>query len=216
MALHCVEVPTEGSAMKISQPKDLGTLVRSRRQQLGLSQTDVAERAGTTRQWLSRFEQGHSDVSLGNAFAILRALGIELGEYVDPATLAVKEPDKARVADLPTVHNVQDEEGTAPQPVSQGDRLRLLRERDALSGLKGWGSKAKPPTPKAEAMPAQPLSTNGASALNTDQAERSDDLDAPNVNDVEVQRAQSTQGGPKYSIDADIARIAKSSLFKRN
>jgi HTH-type transcriptional regulator/antitoxin HipB len=172
--------------MKITQPKELGVLVRTRRQQLGLSQSDVAERAGTTRQWLSRFEQGHSDVSLGNAFAILKVLELELGEYIDPATIAAPQPDTAR-----------------------------LRERDALSGLKGWGTKTKPAQSTAAFTARAPRSSEEpeTGAHGDEHGALPEDSSGKGAAD---QLTQSPQGGPKYSIDADIARIAKSSLFKRS
>lgn len=203
--------------MKITQPKELGVLVRIRRQQLGLSQSDVAERAGTTRQWLSRFEQGHSDVSLGNAFAILKVLELELGEYIDPATIAAPQPDTARTtvqpsASAPSVHS----EDLAPSAaVSQGDRLRRLRERDALSGLKGWGTKTKPAQSTAALTARAPRSSEGpeTGAHGDEHGALPEDSSGKGAAD---QLTQSPQGGPKYSIDADIARIAKSSLFKRS
>ncbi|MFD2839560.1 helix-turn-helix domain-containing protein [Populibacterium corticicola] len=201
--------------MKITQPKELGVLVRTRRQQLGLSQSDVAERAGTTRQWLSRFEQGHSDVSLGNAFAILKVLELELGEYIDPATIAAPQPDTARTTVQPSASSVHSEDLTPSAAVSQGDRLRRLRERDALSGLKGWGTKTKPAQSTAALTARAPRSSEEpeTGAHGDEHGALPEDSSGNGAAD---QLTQSPQGGPKYSIDADIARIAKSSLFKRS
>jgi transcriptional regulator with XRE-family HTH domain len=42
--------------MLISNPVDIGAVVRQRRIDLNMSQTELAERIATTRQWMSRFE----------------------------------------------------------------------------------------------------------------------------------------------------------------
>ena len=62
--------------MLISNPIDVGAVVRQRRIDLGMSQTELAERIDTTRQWMSRFEQGKADVTLSRALAILRQLDL--------------------------------------------------------------------------------------------------------------------------------------------
>jgi len=60
----------------ISNPVDVGAVVRQRRIDLSISQTELAERIDTTRQWLSRFEQGKADVTLSRVLAILRQLDL--------------------------------------------------------------------------------------------------------------------------------------------
>jgi transcriptional regulator with XRE-family HTH domain len=44
--------------MDITSPRDLAVALRGRRTHLGLTQTDVAVRAGVSRPWLSKVEQG--------------------------------------------------------------------------------------------------------------------------------------------------------------
>ena len=60
--------------MLTSHPTEVGAVVRQRRIDLSMSQTELAEKIGTTRQWMSRFEKGNADVSLSRALAILREL----------------------------------------------------------------------------------------------------------------------------------------------
>jgi transcriptional regulator with XRE-family HTH domain len=79
--------------MRIQAVDDLGAVARQRRLDLGLSQAELARRAGLTRQWLVRFEQGNSDVSLSKAFAVLRELNL---------TVRV-DPTEARSVTLPAV-----------------------------------------------------------------------------------------------------------------
>lgn len=57
---------------------DLGVRVRLRREALGLTQGEVAERAGVTRQLVSRIEHGHPRAELAGVVAVIRALHAEI------------------------------------------------------------------------------------------------------------------------------------------
>jgi transcriptional regulator with XRE-family HTH domain len=74
--------------MRIRTAKELGAEARRARVELEKSQEEVARSAGVTRQWLSRFEQGVTDVSLSKALAVLDVLGVAIrtgGLRSDPA-----------------------------------------------------------------------------------------------------------------------------------
>lgn len=77
--------------MKIGNAEDLGRVARQRRIDLGLSQDDVASRAGVTRQWLSRFEQSKADVTLSKALSIMRELNltIDVRAVQEPGTIDI-------------------------------------------------------------------------------------------------------------------------------
>ena len=60
--------------MIVTRESDIGEVVRRRRLALGLSQTQLAEQAATTRQWVSRLEQGRGDVTVSRLLAILDVL----------------------------------------------------------------------------------------------------------------------------------------------
>jgi HTH-type transcriptional regulator/antitoxin HipB len=62
----------------IQTPKQLGELIRSRRHELGLTQTEVAEVAYTNLRFVSELERGKPTVRLENVMRVLAALGIEL------------------------------------------------------------------------------------------------------------------------------------------
>jgi transcriptional regulator with XRE-family HTH domain len=62
--------------MIVTRESDIGEVVRRRRLALGLSQTQLAEQAATTRQWVSRLEQGRGDVTVSRLLAILDALAL--------------------------------------------------------------------------------------------------------------------------------------------
>lgn len=62
----------------INSIRDLAAAARGRRQRLGLSQAEVARRAGVSRAWLSMFEAGKPTAELGLAIRLLDALGLRL------------------------------------------------------------------------------------------------------------------------------------------
>lgn len=64
--------------MKITSVKDLAAMVRGRRISLGLSQADLAVRAGVSRPWLSKVETGKPTAELGLVIRLLDALGLSM------------------------------------------------------------------------------------------------------------------------------------------
>lgn len=64
--------------MKITSTRDLATAVRGRRQSLGLSQADLATRAGVSRPWLSDVEAGKPTAEIGRVLRLVDALGLRL------------------------------------------------------------------------------------------------------------------------------------------
>jgi transcriptional regulator with XRE-family HTH domain len=64
--------------MIISDMTHVGDMVRRRRVDRGLSQSELAAMTGTTRQWVSRFEQGKNDVTVGRLLEVAAALDLAL------------------------------------------------------------------------------------------------------------------------------------------
>lgn len=62
--------------MRVHTVRELGGLVRDRRERLGLTQSEVAARASVTREWLVRFENGKATVPMTRVFDVLGALGL--------------------------------------------------------------------------------------------------------------------------------------------
>ncbi len=60
--------------MRVHTVRELGGLVRDRRERLGLTQQQVAERAAVTREWLVRFENGKATVPVSRVLDVLTAL----------------------------------------------------------------------------------------------------------------------------------------------
>jgi transcriptional regulator with XRE-family HTH domain len=55
---------------------EIGRLVRAQRQQLGLAQTDLAERIGVTFQQVQKYEKGMNRISIGRLTRIAEALDV--------------------------------------------------------------------------------------------------------------------------------------------
>lgn len=64
--------------MRVSRATDVGVIARQRRQDLNISQVELASRAGVTRQWLNRFERGNVEVSLSKVLAVLTELELKI------------------------------------------------------------------------------------------------------------------------------------------
>ncbi len=64
--------------MKIISTRDLAIAIRARRQTLGLSQADLATRAGVSRPWISDVEAGKATTELGLVIRLVEALGFRL------------------------------------------------------------------------------------------------------------------------------------------
>lgn len=62
----------------ISSIRGVAALARGRRMELGLSQAELAERAGVSRQWVSGFESGKPGAELRLVLALLDALGLRI------------------------------------------------------------------------------------------------------------------------------------------
>lgn len=64
--------------MHVRTPLDLGLIIRDRRRKLGLSQSELAEKAGVGRQWLVAVEHGKARAEIGLVLRTLAALGLTL------------------------------------------------------------------------------------------------------------------------------------------
>lgn len=62
---------------------DFGTIIRTRREELGIAQVDLAERVGTTRQYMCRLEQCGNHMKLPTLLAILDELYLKIDVVED-------------------------------------------------------------------------------------------------------------------------------------
>ncbi|MFK4790694.1 helix-turn-helix transcriptional regulator [Microbacterium sp. ZW T5_56] len=87
--------------MKLLTPSDLARLVKNARVQRSLTQQDVADAVGITRQSLARLERGNGGTSFDTVLLILDHLGIHLDATTDrdtPAPAAVATSGAAQAA----------------------------------------------------------------------------------------------------------------------
>lgn len=82
--------------MRVDTSRKLGAALRGRRQELGLSQGEVAEQAGVSRKWLSEFESGKSRADLSLVLQSLAAVGLHLDVSSDAS-------ERAHTDEVPTV-----------------------------------------------------------------------------------------------------------------
>lgn len=65
-------------SIAIDSPGTLGSLIRARRKELGLNQTELADVARTTLRFISELERGKPTARLDGVLRVLAALGIGL------------------------------------------------------------------------------------------------------------------------------------------
>jgi len=78
-------LPSGGERMKIKSIRDLAAAVRGRRRDLGLTQAELAMRAGVSRKWVYEFEAGKPAAELRLILRVIDVLGLtlELGHQDD-------------------------------------------------------------------------------------------------------------------------------------
>lgn len=83
--------------MSVQSIRDVAAAVRGRRQDLAISQTELASRAGVSRKWISEFEAGKSTAEFGLVLRVLDALALslELGEA--PSTRESSSEDRGAI-----------------------------------------------------------------------------------------------------------------------
>jgi transcriptional regulator with XRE-family HTH domain len=83
--------------LNVHNARELGAALRSRRQDLGWAQSDLAARVGVNRQWVVGVERGTSNPRTDLLLRALAVLGLDLS--VNPSN-PVTEPGPRAGADL--------------------------------------------------------------------------------------------------------------------
>jgi transcriptional regulator with XRE-family HTH domain len=115
----------------------LGQQVRRLREAAGETLADTARQAGTTPQWLERFEAGDEDMSVTELWALARSLGMVLEIGFRPVTV-IHSPDEipANMTECEEhvfweTHDMGDEffENVEPDPEDEAviERIRASR-----------------------------------------------------------------------------------------
>ena len=71
----------------------VGSMFRTRRQDLGLSQTAVAERLGLTFQQVQKYERGMNRISASRLHDLCEILGVPVEYFFDGLDAEIGEPD---------------------------------------------------------------------------------------------------------------------------
>jgi y4mF family transcriptional regulator len=74
--------------MQVHTVRDLGAAVREARSHQGLTQAELASRAGVSRDWLVRLEQGHPRLEVQLVLDVLAAAGLALATGPQPSEAA--------------------------------------------------------------------------------------------------------------------------------
>lgn len=90
--------------MTIRTAADLGAFIRERRLKLGMDQSDLAEKAGTSRKWVVEVEQGKPRAEIGLVLRTLKTLGVSLDIVVD-RTEKVSPASDSRNVDINNILN---------------------------------------------------------------------------------------------------------------
>lgn len=220
---QCRRDDDEGGIMRVRDAQELGRLVRARRMELGLSQSELAARIGSTRQWLSRFEQATNDVSLTHALAVLHALDLSI-EVPSPRASTEADATQRTAAPAPATgaHAV------ASQPETRSHRFARLRERDDLASVQGSSVLTSqiplvPPSEvAADTATLRSVREPGSGESHSESGDRA--RDRGQAHDLwastSLPRRVSTKPGlrsqwkPGFSVDQEIERIRRSGLFR--
>ena len=77
----------------VSRWTDLGWAIRDARSALGLTQGQLAERAGVSRAWLARVEAGHRKAEIELLMRTVNALGLSFSLVPTPPAHAAADPE---------------------------------------------------------------------------------------------------------------------------
>jgi len=72
------DTPSSDAPFRVYTPASLGAALRHYRQQAGLSQAKLAERAGLNRTYLSALEQGRETEQVKRILRLLKHLGVRM------------------------------------------------------------------------------------------------------------------------------------------
>jgi HTH-type transcriptional regulator/antitoxin HipB len=75
--------------MRVHSLADVAAAVRGRRLDRGLSQSELAQRSGISRKWISEFEAGKATAEFALVIRILEALELSLDLSDDPGSAAI-------------------------------------------------------------------------------------------------------------------------------
>src|SRR5216117_3086473 len=68
----------EEAVVRVKTAKDLGNVVHDQRKASGMTQAELAARAGVSRLWVNQVESGHGGAAMAKVLQLLSALGLTM------------------------------------------------------------------------------------------------------------------------------------------
>jgi transcriptional regulator with XRE-family HTH domain len=116
----------------------IGARMRTRRRQLGLSQTDLAERLGVSFQQVQKYERGANRVAASTLLAAAQALGVTIGWLVgEDVQLDSADEDAFRALSRPGALELLEAFNRIPDARAREALVSLAREMAPGAHLTG-------------------------------------------------------------------------------
>lgn len=112
---------------------DAGRRVKQRRQELGLNQQEVADRAGVTRGYVSRLENGKSGSRTLELSKIVEALGLRLADLIGETDAEMSAEIRRRTAGGDEIVMIFERIGRAFGASSESNRQFIRRSLETLA-----------------------------------------------------------------------------------
>ena len=133
--------------MRLNSENALARAVRAAREEAGLSQQEVADRAGMSRVWVARLEGGAANVTLDSLLRVASVVGMSLDATWDP-----REATKGRLS-RKRAHERRVTTGTGKATTGTGgtssSRTKRLRLNDPASKTRTQ-TRPAPPVPHVD------------------------------------------------------------------
>lgn len=116
----------------LSTVSAIGALVAARREEVGLTQADLASRVGVSREWILRFERGNPGANLRGVLKVLQELNITLIEH-----MIEHKPVATRALKRRAPRRKENSNATAaipPQPLPSSPPFVVADSLDQLHG----------------------------------------------------------------------------------
>ena len=81
------EKPKPSVSVCLSISSQIGATVRKRREALGMSQEQLAEKSGISKNYAGNIERGEYDATIGTLSCVARSLGCRVADLLDEANV---------------------------------------------------------------------------------------------------------------------------------
>ena len=96
-----LSIASTGIVVNIRTPIEFGLVIRDKRKDLGLTQTELARKVGVGRQWVVSIEQGKPRAEIGLVLRALAVLGIKLS--IDSSDVPSRSSNENSFVDIDAI-----------------------------------------------------------------------------------------------------------------